>query len=72
MGPRAVPRLIEALRHPDPRVRRSAARVLGKTPRARDAAHALLDLMRDPDALVRETAVEVLQKVLPEDDRVTG
>ena len=33
MGGRSAPRLIEALRHADPNVRRCAARLLGDSPR---------------------------------------
>jgi HEAT repeat protein len=68
MGPRALPRLIDALRHDDPRVRRGAVVALGKSPRAREAAQPLLDVLRDPEPLVREAALDVLQRILPEEE----
>jgi len=48
MGSRAASRLIEALRHANPGVRRYAARLLGKNPRGRDAAPALAGLAHRP------------------------
>lgn len=63
MGQRATPRLIEALRHADPRVRRYAAKVLGKCGRRVDAAEALADLQRDSDPLIRAAGAEALRKL---------
>jgi HEAT repeat protein len=45
----AVPALVDALRDPDWRVRRSAARALGQIgPAAEAAVPALIDVIRDP------------------------
>jgi HEAT repeat protein len=61
MGSRAVPRLLEALKHADPRVRCHVARTLVKGPQGRDAVPSLIGLLHDEDALVRETAADALQ-----------
>jgi HEAT repeat protein len=62
MGQRAVPRLLEALGHAEPLVRRLAAQTLGKTCRCGEAVPALLRLLGDPDEHVREAAAEALRK----------
>jgi HEAT repeat protein len=62
MGGRAVPRLIEALRDVNPRLRAQAARALARSgrPEVLPELHALLD---DPHPFVRETAAEVLENL---------
>src|SRR5262249_16618848 len=65
LGKRALPRLLDALRHPDPTVRRYAARALGKAPESRELTAFLALLLRDPDPVVREDARAVLRQTDP-------
>lgn len=50
-----IPRLVGALKDPNPDLRRAAAQSLGKIARA-DSAPALMEALRDPDAGVRRQA----------------
>lgn len=61
LGRRAVPRLIETLRHPSPTARAAAVRVLGKGEWRCDAAGPLAALLTDADPSVREAAAEALR-----------
>ena len=64
----AVPRLAEALVHPDVRVRRSALDVLETSgPLALPALPALTRALRDPDRFVRWSAVRTVGKLGPSD-----
>jgi len=64
MGTRAVPRLIEALKHANPTVRRCAARTLPRCSRGGDSFAAVTELLHDRDPLVREAAAESLRRFL--------
>jgi HEAT repeat protein len=65
-GKEAVPALIEALKSPDWKVRRSAADALaGIGPDAADAVPALSETMKDLNAWVREGAAGALGKIGP-------
>src|SRR5262249_27334642 len=59
MGGRAVPRLVEALCHPDPTLRCHAPRILGRTGRP-EAVAALAGLVDDPDPEVRAEVAAAL------------
>jgi HEAT repeat protein len=62
----AVPRVAEALAHPDVRVRRSALDVLEMSgPLALPALPALTHALRDPDRFVRWSAVRTVGKLGP-------
>ncbi len=63
MGSRALPRLVDALRHPNPLVRRLAALTLSKSPRSDQAVEDLRKLSEDADATVREAAFEALRRI---------
>jgi HEAT repeat protein len=66
IGPAAVPALIEALRSPEPAVRRKAAEVLGRMgPDAKDATAELIRLLDDPDESVRKAATRTLGRIGP-------
>jgi hypothetical protein len=66
IGKAAVPKLIQALENPDPRVRWGAARALGwMKGAAAGASRRLAAAVRDPDREVREQAVEALRSIGP-------
>jgi HEAT repeat protein len=68
IGSEAVPLLIEALRHENPRVRAAAAEALGRIdPPAKAASKALLEAARDRDERVRGPAIRALQAIRPDD-----
>jgi HEAT repeat protein len=54
--PRAVPRLIDALRHPSPRARACAARLVSRAGAVVEAGPVLGELLADPDEDVRLAA----------------
>jgi HEAT repeat protein len=65
-GAEAVPRLTELLNHPDPAVRRNAARTLGRIGEAaRPSAPALAARLTDDDPAVREYAAKALGGIGP-------
>jgi HEAT repeat protein len=68
MGPDAapaIPAVIQALSHDDPRVRTAAARLLGRFgPLARQAAGPLRALLTDPDPEVRRAASDAVLSIL--------
>jgi HEAT repeat protein len=65
-GPEAVPGLVAALRHKDPRTRAEAAVDLGQLdPPARDALAALRTTLHDSEGRVRVFAAEALVRIDP-------
>ena len=67
IGEPAVPELVKALRHAEPRVRYQAAQVLGRIgPEADMAVAALIRVMDDPEPQVRKAAVRALGQIGPE------
>jgi HEAT repeat protein len=66
-GPRAVPALVELLSAPEPGVRMSAARSLGKLgPEGKPAIPALVRALNDPYEPTRTAAADALSKIDPE------
>jgi hypothetical protein len=64
LGEEAVPVLVGYLVHPQPSVRRWAARTLGEIgPLAREAVPVLIDSLRDPDSKVQEAARLALAQI---------
>jgi HEAT repeat protein len=64
MGPAATDSLIESLKHPSPRVRREAARSLGRQgPKARKAIPALVRSLDDAIPLVRDELARALDHI---------
>lgn len=67
IGKPAVPQLIEALHHPDPKVRRAATSVLARMgSEAKDAVPALIQLLDDENASVRRCAAKTLGRIGPD------
>ncbi|MCS7166195.1 MAG: HEAT repeat domain-containing protein [Gemmatales bacterium] len=69
IGRRALPKLEELLRDPDPATRAAAATAIGKMGpiEARPAEPLLLNAIRDPSGLVRAAALAALQQIGPQD-----
>jgi hypothetical protein len=64
IGPASIPGLIDALGHPDPSVRRRAARALRlQGPTARNAVPLLLERSKDEDPGVRSEAIDALGEI---------
>ena len=63
MGTRTASRLIEALGHADPNVRRCASRLLGDSPRGADAAPRLAAVIFDRFGALRVAAGVALRKI---------
>jgi HEAT repeat protein len=62
----AVPHLIEALQHPTPTIRQTAAAALGRIgPEAKDAIPALKTASQDTNAQVRSAASAALKRISP-------
>lgn len=67
IGKPAVPQLIAALQHPDPKVRRAATSVLARMgSEAKDAVPALIQLLEDENPSVRRCAAKTLGRIGPE------
>jgi HEAT repeat protein len=64
-----MPRLLAALKHPDPAVRRGAAATLGRVAHGKEVETALAARLRDPDPLVREAAYEAIRQAELEAER---
>jgi HEAT repeat protein len=61
---KALPVLIEALKHPDLLVRRRAAEALGgRGPQAKDALPALRAVAQDPEPEVRQAAADAVKRI---------
>jgi HEAT repeat protein len=58
-----IPHPLRVAAHPEPMVRREAARQLGRT-YVREAGSALLDLMKDDDDDVRQQAEQCLKRIV--------
>lgn len=66
IGERAVPALIDALKHPESKVRRNAAEALGAIGKnAKTSIPFLLDALKDKDDSVRDAAAEALERITP-------
>lgn len=64
IGPPAVPALAEALRHPNPGMRREIAHILRRMgPEAKGAVPALEERTRDEDPGVRDAAAQALEHI---------
>lgn len=67
IGKPAVPQLVQALSHPDPKIRRAATSVLARMgSEAKDAVPALVQLLDDEDASVRRSAAKTLGRIGPD------
>ena len=72
-GPKAVPALVEALKHKDPRIRYWAARGLGKIgAEAKSAMPALTEALKDSSESVRVGAAYTLWKLGKKTDAMTA
>ena len=66
IGPPAIPHLVQALKHPDPSVRKAAAEVLARMGSdAKEAVPDLVKLLDDDDFAVRKVAARTLGRIGP-------